>query len=65
MIFWNMQFPRKRSQHAVHDDKKSGIVNDDVNEDFPITLRANNNTMKSKIKCIYRINFSKRNNIRC
>jgi len=25
-----------RSQHAVHDDKKRGIVDDDVNEDFPI-----------------------------
>jgi len=44
-----------RSQHAVHDD--------DVNENFPIALRANNNTMKSEIKCIYKINFSKPNNI--
>jgi len=55
--------PRKRSQHAVHDDKKRGIVDDNVNENFPIALRANNNTMKSKIKYIYRINFSKPNNI--
>jgi len=55
---------RKRSQHAVHNDKKRGIVDDDdVNEDFPIALRANNNTMKSEIKCTYRINFSKPNNI--
>jgi len=55
--------PRKHSQHAVHDDKKCGSVDDNVNEDFPIALRANNNTMKSEIKCIYRINFSKPNNI--
>jgi len=34
-----------------------------VNENFPIVLRANNNTMKSEIKCIYRINFRKPNNI--
>jgi len=34
---------RKRSQHTVHDDKKRGIVDDDVNEDFPIALRTNNN----------------------
>jgi len=54
---------RKRSQHTVHDDKKRDIVDDDVNENFPIALRANNNTMKSEIKCIYRINFSKPDNI--
>jgi len=51
-----------RPQHMVHDDKKRGII-DDVNEDFPIALCAINNTMKSEIKCIYRINFSKPNNI--
>jgi len=39
------------------------MVDDDVNEDFPIALLANNNTMKSEIKCVYRINFSKPNNI--
>jgi len=58
--FLKHAIPRKRSQHAVHDDK---IVDDDVNEDFPIVLLANNNTMKSEIKCVYRINFSKPNNI--
>jgi len=46
-----------RPRHTVHDDKKRGIIDDDdVNEDFPIALRANNNTIKSEIKCIYRIN---------
>jgi len=57
-----MQF--QRPQHTVHDDKKRGIVDNDVNEDFPIALRANNNTMKSEIKCVYKINFSKPDNIR-
>jgi len=55
--------PRKHSQQTVHDDKKRSIVDDDVKEDFPIALRAYNNTMKSEIKCIYRINFSKPDNI--
>jgi len=40
--FLKHAIPRIRPQHAVHDDKKRGIVNDDVNEDFPIALRANN-----------------------
>jgi len=64
--FLKHAIPRKRSQHVVHDDKKCGIVDDDVNEDFPIALHANNNTLKSEIKYVYRINFSKLNNIdRC
>jgi len=62
--FLKHAIPRKHPQHTVHDDKKRGIVDDDdVNKDFPIALRANNNTMKSKIKCVYRINFSKPDNI--
>jgi len=54
---------KKRPQHTVHDDKKHGITDHDENKDFPIVLRANNNTMKSEIMCIYRINFSKPDNI--
>jgi len=42
----------ERPQHMVYDDKKRGIVDADVNKDFPIALRANNNTMKSEIKCL-------------
>jgi len=61
--FLKHAIPRKRPQHTVHDDKKRGILNDDVNEDFPIALRANNNTMKNEMKCVYRINFSKPDNI--
>jgi len=61
--FLKYAIPWERSQHTVHDDKNRGIVDDDVNKDFPIVLRANNHTMKSKIKCIYRVNFSKPNSI--
>ncbi|KYN12955.1 hypothetical protein ALC57_14867 [Trachymyrmex cornetzi] len=28
-------------------------------EEFPLVIRANNNTMKSEIKCVYRSNFTK------
>lgn len=35
---------------------------DDENE-YPLMIRANNNTMKSEIKCAYRINFTKPDNI--
>ncbi|KYN21201.1 hypothetical protein ALC57_06429 [Trachymyrmex cornetzi] len=31
-------------------------------EEFPLVIRANNNTMKSEIKCAYRINFTKPRN---
>ena len=58
--FLKRAIPRKRLQH---DDKKYDIDDNDENEDFPIVLRGNNNTMKSEIKCAYRINFSKPNNI--
>jgi len=61
--FLKHTIPWERPQHTIHDNKKYGIVDDDVNEDFPIALRANNNTMKSDIKCIYRINFNKPGNI--
>ncbi|KYM95357.1 hypothetical protein ALC62_13997 [Cyphomyrmex costatus] len=32
-------------------------------EEYPLTIRANNNTMKSEIKCAYRVNFTKPHNI--
>ncbi|KYN22012.1 hypothetical protein ALC57_05602 [Trachymyrmex cornetzi] len=32
-------------------------------EEFPLVIRANNNTMKSEIKCAYRLNFTKPRNI--
>jgi len=55
-----MHFHTKRLQN-VHDKKRSIADDDDVNENFPIAVCANNNTMKSEIKCVYRINFSKPN----
>ena len=68
---------RKRVEYVVNNDEKHGDItfgniahedNDDDDEDngdndFPIVLRANNNTMRSEIKCAYKINFSKPNNI--
>ena len=32
-------------------------------EKYPLTIHANNNTMKSEIKCSYRVNFIKLHNI--
>jgi len=61
--FLKHAIPSKRLQNTVHDNKKRGTADDDVNENFSIALHVNNNTMKSEIKCIYRINFSKPNNI--
>jgi len=59
--------PRKRLQHTVHDNdnNKKRIADDDENEDLSIDRAresANNNTMKSDIKCVYKINFSKPDN---
>jgi len=50
-------------QHTIHDDDKIHDITEDENEDLPIVIRANNNTMKSEIKCVYKINFSKPDNI--
>ena len=36
---------------------------DDNGGEFPITLRANYNTMRCEIRCAYRINFGKPNSI--
>jgi len=61
--FLKHAIPRKYPQYTIHDNKKRSIIDDDVNKDFPITLRANNNTMKSDINSVYRINFNKLDNI--
>jgi hypothetical protein len=37
--------------------------NNHRDDEYPIIIRANFNTMKSEIKCAYRINFNKPNNI--
>lgn len=41
--------------------RKKDVGEDD--DEYPLTIRANNNTMKSEIKCAHRINFAKPNNI--
>jgi len=41
----------------------NGDDDDSDEEEYPIVLRANYNTMKSEIKCAYRINFTKPDNI--
>ena len=54
---------------VVHDDNNNNINNNDTDDDnsedgeFPITLRANYNTMRCEIRCAYRINFGKPNSI--
>jgi hypothetical protein len=47
-----------QSQKTVH--TKNNLNKDD---EYPILIRANLNTMKSEIKCAYRVNFNKPNNI--
>lgn len=39
------------------------IVDGEEHDEYPIMLRANHNTLKSEIKCVYRINFSKPGNV--
>ena len=62
---------------VVHDDNNNNnnnnsnnnnINNNDTDDnceggEYPITLRANYNTMRCEIKCAYRINFGKPNSI--
>jgi len=64
--FLKRTIPRKRSRR--NSGEKRGDIehaNDDDSdeEEYPIMLRANYNTMKSEIKCAYRINFTKPDNI--
>ncbi|KYM99640.1 hypothetical protein ALC62_09608 [Cyphomyrmex costatus] len=42
---------------------RSRGVKSKEDEEFPLVIRANNNTMKSEIKCVYSINFTKPYNI--
>jgi len=68
---------RKRKPHrdaletvdVVRGDNNNNNNNNDIDDDnseggeYPITLRANYNTMKCEIRCAYRINFGKPNSI--
>jgi hypothetical protein len=49
-----------QSQKTTRPKNNLRVYDDD---EYPIVIRANHNTMKSEIKCAYRINFSKANSI--
>ncbi|KYQ47517.1 hypothetical protein ALC60_13458 [Trachymyrmex zeteki] len=49
----------KREILHSHDAKRK----EDEDGEFPLVIRANNNTMRSEIKCAYRIDFTKPHNI--
>jgi hypothetical protein len=64
----SQRYPRRATRSSDSDEKRVERVRandyDDVdNEEYPIMLRGNYNTMRSEIKCAYRINFRIPNNI--
>jgi len=46
-----------------NNDNNNNNDTDDDGGEYPITLRANYNTMSCEIRCAYRINFGKPNSI--
>lgn len=64
--FLRHEILRGRSQYGKRDNsmqKQNNDNNNDKDEEYPIVLRANHNTMKSEIKCAFKVNFSKPNNV--
>ena len=57
----NNYLKRAILQYGITDGKKE--ENDDYDVEYPIVLRGNLSTLKSELKCAYRINFSKPRNI--
>jgi len=56
----------KYLKRAISNDitkKKTLRKDEDDESEYPLIIRANNNTMKSEIKCAYQINFTKSHNI--
>ncbi|XP_011858240.1 PREDICTED: uncharacterized protein LOC105555810 [Vollenhovia emeryi] len=49
--------------HSRSKNVRKKDIGEDDDDEYPLTIRANNNTMKSEIKCAHRINFTKPNNI--
>ena len=58
--------------HVINDYLRRAILQYDIignkqgghdDDEYPLVLRANHSTLKSEIKCAYRINFSKSRNI--
>jgi len=66
-ILWKR--PRRDALETVDivrsDNSNNNTDDDDDGEggEYPITLRANYNTMRCEIRCAYRINFDKSNSI--
>ena len=51
-------------RRAVQRARPSNVRdNEDEENVYPLTIRANNNTLKSEVCCAYRINFTKPNSI--
>jgi len=56
----------KYLKHTISNNimkKKTLRKDEDDESEYPLIIRANNNTMKSEIKCAYQINFTKSHNI--
>jgi len=49
--------------HGDNNNNNNNNIDDDNGGEYPITLRANYNTMRCEIRCAYRINFGKPNSI--
>jgi hypothetical protein len=59
------KYLRHAISHVANDVARKKLLRKEIDEDeeSEVMIRANNNTMKSKIKCSYRINFTKSDNI--
>ena len=59
------KYLRHAISHITNDVARKKLLRKEIDEDEEneVMIRANNNTMKSMIKCSYRINFTKSNNI--
>lgn len=55
------KFPRRRITNMYPRKTKSTIKDDD--DEYPIVLRTDNNSMQSEILSSYRVNFTKSNNV--
>ncbi|KYQ54681.1 hypothetical protein ALC60_06446 [Trachymyrmex zeteki] len=55
--------PNITNNNDNNDDYIFDDYNDDVHKDEVLLLRANENTMRSEIKCVYQVDFIKPNNI--
>ncbi|KAL6252056.1 hypothetical protein P5V15_015036 [Pogonomyrmex californicus] len=58
---------RIESKRTIDDDESDDVIYDENDEGErdtqPLIIRANENTMRSEIRCEHRVNFAKLNNI--